>query len=118
MPCGGRRPVKASAGSRIQALNDAFRQTFEGGRVALSAAVAALPADIVAAALEAVRTFDRSDADNDPHGEHDLGSLDVAGERIVWKIDYYDCSLRWHSPDAGDASITTRVLTIMLASDY
>ena len=65
-----------------------------------------------------VRTFDRFDADNDRHGEHDLGSLDVAGERIVWKIDYYDCSLRWHSPDAGDASITTRVLTIMLASDY
>jgi hypothetical protein len=24
--------------------------------------------------------------DNDPHGEHDFGAFDHAGERIFWKI--------------------------------
>ena len=110
--------MKADARQSIQALNDAFRQSLEGGRVALSAAVAALPASIVAEVLEAVRTFDRFDADNDPHGEHDFGSLEIAGDRFFWKIDCYDHSIRWHSPDASDPAVTTLVLTIMLASDY
>ena len=110
--------MKADARQSIQALNDAFRQSYEGGRVALSAAVAALPANIVAEALVAVRTFDRFDADNDPHGEHDFGSLEIGSDRLFWKIDCYDHSLRWHSPDASDPAVTTRMLTIMLASDY
>lgn len=110
--------MKADARQSIQALNDAFRQSLEGGRVALSAAVGALKAAIVAEVIEAVRTFDRFDADNDPHGEHDFGLLDVGGECLCWKIHCYDHSLRWHSPDASDPAVTTRVLTIMRASDY
>lgn len=110
--------MKADSRHRIRALNDAFRQNLEGGRVALSSGVAALPAAVVTDIIEAVRSFDRFDADNDPHGEHDFGSLDVGGERLLWKIDCYDHSLRWYSPDAGDPAVTTRVLTVMLASDY
>ena len=86
----------------------------EGGHVALSAAVADLPAAAIAEVIEAVRAFERFDADNDPHGEHDFGSFDVGGERVFWKIDYYDRSLRGHSPDAADPAVTTRVLTIMI----
>ncbi len=112
------KPVKADARQSIQALNDAFRQSLEGGRVVLSAAVAALPANVVADVLKAVRTFDHFDVDNDPHGEHDFGSLEVGSDRFFWKIDCYDHSLRWHSPDASDPTVTTRVLTIMRASDY
>jgi len=36
----------------------------------------------------------------------------------MFKIDYYDRSLHAHSPDASDADVTSRVLTIMLASEY
>ena len=110
--------MRADSGNRIQALNDAFRQSLEGGRVALSAAVAALPPKVVADVLEPVRTFDRFGAGNDPHGEHDFGSLEIGSDRLFWKIDCYDHSLRWHSPDASDPAVTIRVLTIMLASDY
>ena len=37
---------------------------------------------------------------------------------IVWKIDDYDTGLQAASPDPSDPSVTTRVLTIMLASEY
>ncbi len=55
---------------------------------------------------------------NDPYGEGDFGALQVEGERILFKVDYYDRSLTGQSPDPADASITTRVLTIMLAEEY
>jgi hypothetical protein len=42
---------------------------------------------------------------------------DADGQRIFFKIDYRDRSLLVHSPDAADASVTQRVITIMLADD-
>jgi len=45
-------------------------------------------------------------------------ALQVEGERILFKISYYDRSLIGHSPDHADPSVTTRVLTIMLAEEY
>ena len=56
--------------------------------------------------------------DNDPHGEHDFGSFEMAGEKFFWKIDYFDLDLKFHSPDAANPDLTHRVLTIMLASEY
>ena len=62
--------------------------------------------------------FDRFDEDNDPYGEHDFGALEVEGERLFFKIDYYDHDLSAHSPDPADPSVTKRLLTIMLADEY
>ena len=72
----------------------------------------------VTSAVAAVRAFNDFNADNDPHGEHDMAFLDVEGERIFFKVDYYDCAMQYHSPDPADAGVTRRVLTIGLASDY
>ncbi len=99
-------------------LNDAFRRSFSGGRVMLTAGIAALPAPTRDAILAAVRGFDRFGPDNDRHGEHDFGALTVAGERVFWKIDAYDRSLAQASPDPSDPAITVRVLTLMLAEEY
>jgi len=72
----------------------------------------------VLAATSAVRAFDAFTGDNDPNGERDFGSFAICGERLFWKIDYYDQDLRYGSPDPADAAVTRRVLTIMLASEY
>jgi len=108
-----------TAAAQIRELNDAFRRggpTVRGWFV--TAGAQALGAETLPQAIEAVQAFDAFGADNDPHGEHDFGSLDVAGHSIFWKIDYYDLSLTWASEDPADPSKTRRVLTIMLASEY
>jgi hypothetical protein len=63
-------------------------------------------------------TFDAMTPDNDPHGERDLGAFEHNGQRIFWKIDYYDRTLTKGSEDASDPTQTVRVITIMLASEY
>ena len=109
--------MNASA-ERIRALNDAFRTSFVGGRVMLSAGVAALLSDVQAIALRRVVTFSTFTADNDPHGEHDFGNFEVGGRHYFWKIDYYDPDLEFGSEYPSAPEKTTLVLTIMFAEEY
>ena len=103
---------------RIRALNDAFRRSFAGGRVLLTIGVDALASDVKAMVIRKVATFDTFSEENDPHGEHDFGNFELAGRRLFWKIDYYGHDLQSGSPDPADPTVTTRVLTIMLADEY
>jgi hypothetical protein len=102
----------------IRTLNDRFRQSLRGGMLVMTAGVIALGQNRQLKILEAVAKFDTFDEDNDPHGEHDFGALEVEGERLFFKIDYYDQDLSAHSPDPADPSVTKRLLTIMLADEY
>ena len=102
----------------VAPLNDAFRRSFVGGRVVETAGVFALPEADRITLLLAVRRFDSLDSNNDPQGEHDFGAVEVSGRRCFWKIDAYDRDLSGHSPDPADPTVTTRVLTIMLAEEY
>ena len=105
---------------RIRDLNDAFRKTLDPalGSMMLTAGVNALPSDVRAMAIREVETFDAFTADNDPHGEHDFGSFDLAGHKFFFKLDYYDPRLEFGSDDPADPAKTTRVLTLMLAEEY
>ena len=105
-------------GGRIRELNDAFRKTFTGGQVLLTPGVNELPRDVRAMAIRKVATFDAFTPDNNPHGEHDFGSFDLAGHKLFWKIDYYALDMQGGAEDPADPKQTTRVLTIMLASEY
>lgn len=102
----------------VRDLNDTFRRSFTGGRVVVTAGMAALPEATRTALLAAVRGFEAFDADNDPHGEHDFGAVAVGDARCFWKIDAYDRDLRCASPDPADPTVTIRVLTAMLAEEY
>ena len=104
--------------ARICALNDQLRATGQGGQIVVTHGIAELSLEAKVAIFAAVQAFDCFTSDNDPYGEHDFGSLEVAGERVMFKIDYYDRAMAGHSPDAADPDLTTRVLTIMLASEY
>jgi len=103
---------------RIRGLNDAFRRSFTGGRVMTTAGVAAMTAELRAEVFERVRLFEAFTPENDPLGEHDFGSFESAGHKLFWKIDYYDAAMEFGSEEPADPSKTTRVLTIMLASEY
>ncbi len=103
---------------RIRALNDELRKTGAGGKTFLTSGLIAKGADFIAKATAAVRAFDAFTDDNDPWQEHDCATLDVDGEAVMFKIDYYDLDLEYGSPDPADPRLTRRVLTIMLASDY
>ena len=103
---------------RIRVLNDNFRSTFVGGRLLTTAGVAELPVDTKARLLLAVQSFNNFTKDNDPHHEHDFGSIELEGETYFWKMDYYDLDGRYASEDPSDPEQTTRVLTIMRASEY
>ena len=62
--------------------------------------------------------FEAFEAGDDPPGEHDFGALTVRGRRVLFKLDYYDTELAAGSPDPADPAVTTRVLTVMLASEH
>jgi len=50
--------------------------------------------------------------------ERDMAWFEIDGHRAMFKIDYYDESMEWASPDPTDASITIRVVTVMAPEDY
>jgi hypothetical protein len=101
---------------KVRELNDAFRQTLNGGRVVATASIAQHPH--FGAILNLVRTFSKFSEKNDPYEEHDFGVITFEGEQLFWKIDYYDHDLTNGSPDPSDPAITCRVITVMTASEY
>ena len=104
---------------KIRMLNDELRRNIGGtGRAVITPGVAALGARAVANIVTTIALFDDFHHANDPHQEHDFGSFEVHGEKIFFKIDYYDKSLSAHSPDPSDPAVTERVITIMLSSEY
>jgi hypothetical protein len=104
---------------QIARLNDLLRMTGCGGQVVVTQGIQSLVGSEIKALLTALAAFDDFDADSDPHGERDLGIFDFEGAEVLWKIDYYaDGDLLLGSDDPADASVTQRVLTIMLAEEY
>ncbi len=124
-------PNNASAARRrIRELNDAFRTKGPTWASALGLArpdqdgwyitdgVNGFGPLFALEAVGAVQRFANFNADNDPHGEHDFGAVEIAGQRVFFKIDYYDLELSYGSEDPANPDITRRVITIMLASEY
>ena len=104
-----------SAGT-IALLNDLARITLTDCRVVITQGIAALnDLDAIMAKVQAFNDFNER---NDPYGEHDFGAIEHDGQTVFWKIDYYDLDLSMHSPNPADATVTARVLTVMLAEEY
>ena len=76
--------------SDIATLNDKFRRSFINGEVLLSAGIAAMSSEDKANIISMVQNFNDFNEGNDPYKEHDFGAFDYKGNKIFWKIDYYD----------------------------
>jgi len=109
----GRGPAAARA-----RRSDELRRHLLGGAAVITPGIAALGPAFVARLVETIAAFDDFCHANEPHTEPDFGSFEVDGNHIFFKIDYYDKSMTYHSPDPADTRVTERVMTIMLASEY
>ena len=96
----------------IAKMNDEFRRSGRG--IVVTQGVQTL--ENLAALIDEIRRFKKFTENNDPYGEHDFGTVHWYGERVFWKIDYYDQALKY-----GEDPLSLgcrRVLTVMLASEY
>lgn len=67
-------------------LNDQFRRS--GFGVSLTCGVQSIRN--LPGLLQAIRKFDDFSEDSDPWKEHDFGKLIWSGDKVFWKIDYYN----------------------------
>lgn len=102
----------------IKILNDKFRKTLLGGKVMLTRGVFSKGQKAINEILDSVKMFNDFNHKNDPYSEHDYGSFEYEGQKIMWKIDYYDRDLRYYSNDPTDITKIIRVMTVMLAEEY
>ncbi len=102
----------------IRALNDKLRQNFSTGTALITAGAAALGVDTITRIIKTIAVYDDFCHANDPYEEHDFGEFEVDGHKLFFKIDYYDTSRCFHSPDPSDPAVTERVITIRLAEEY
>jgi hypothetical protein len=103
---------------RIRMLNDELRKHLLGGGAVITAGIAALGPEAVERLVKTIAVFDDFCHANDPHEEHDFGAFEFDGIGIFFKIDYYDKTLSFHSPNPADPSVTERVITILRADEY
>lgn len=106
--------VQNETSMKIAQLNDAARSN--AANYMATRGIMALDEVTISDIFVAVQDFSKFTEDNDPYGEHDFGSFTVAGNKVFWKIDYYQQDLSgWCDPLDPDCR---RVLTIMLAEEY
>ena len=111
------KPVNSQT-ARIRDLNDAFRTDLAEGKCIVSAGVSELGIPFATAAAAAARAYQDFTPDSDPDGEHDFGAFTMEEQRLIWRIDYYDPTLRYGSRDPSNPAQTKRVLTVMLEEEY
>jgi len=106
--------------AQTRALNDLLRTTFfaKHGLVVITSGVDALSIAVKQRIIERVKTFDAFTPDNDPHGEHDFGTIEEAGHAIYFKIDYYDRTMSFGSDEPWNPQKTLRVMTLLLSEEY
>ena len=105
--------------------NNRFRQQALLGnpghhRIMATVGIHALGAEAVQEILHAVLSFKEEDFREsfDPWGDRDMIVIEIDGQKIFGKIDTYDPSMEFMSPDPADDLVTVRVLTVMLPEEY
>ena len=102
-----------SSTARIRELNDAFRKTFAGGKMVMTANVAALPEMVKASALLKLAEFNDFTPEIDPHGEHDICSsiFQLVSPLLVFMVLAEIVHAGFQKRPIPRQSITTRKIT-------
>jgi hypothetical protein len=66
--------------------------------------------------LRNVRSYNNFTEKNDPYEAHDMGFFEWRGERVIWKIDYYNETLTCFEDPISDTC--KRIITVMIAKEY
>ncbi|MCP5004720.1 MAG: DUF3768 domain-containing protein [Planctomycetes bacterium] len=104
---------------KIAELNDLCRKSMGVTcQLVQTFGINALPEKDQSQIREKVELFNDFNEGDDPYGERDFGAIDHNGQKVFWKIDYYDPELKYGSDDPADPGKTARVITIMLANEY
>jgi len=102
----------------IARLNDMLRTKGVGGETFATPGVTNLSHSMRGRVLLAIAEFNDFDEGNNPHGEHDFGSVEIDDQKFFFKIDTYDPTYRFMSEDPTDIEKTRRVMTVMWADEY
>ena len=88
------------------------------GKLVMTAGIAAQSDEFRAALIGALIAFDSFNADSDPYGLHEMGVLEIEGERVWFKFDLYDENYEYGAETPTDPKRTRRVLTLLFPSEY
>ena len=116
----------AAAAAIIAKQNDTFRTNIlhgatpdtPPGKVVVTQGIEGRGAAFRIRVVRAVAAFDAFTEENDPHGEHDFGSVEIEGVKVWFKIDLYDADFAYGSPEPTDPEQTRRVLTVLLPEEW
>lgn len=118
-------PLQIERELKIKAIaeqNDYFRQQppeSEGfGRWLCSGSVNAQGLEFVLECFRAVKAYDVFTKENDPFGSHEMGFMEVQGQKVWWKIDLYNLAYDGGATMPTSLADTRRVLTVFFPSDH
>lgn len=104
--------------AKVAELNDLVRRDMKGGKWVRTQGVLASKYDGPALYAMVARFEDFTEANN-PHGERDMGVIQLADESIMWKIDVYsDAECLWGADEPWNPDASYRVLTLLLPEEY
>jgi len=120
-------PTEQQTAAIIAKQNDAFRTSImlslkpEGvppGKLVMTSGIAAQSDEFRTALIVELINFDAFDEDSDPYEMHEMGVLEIEGEKVWFKFDLYDENYEYGAEDPTDPKRTRRVLTLLLPSEY
>jgi hypothetical protein len=111
----------------IAEQNDKFRRNIFAqtvsddmpkGEIVMTEGIAAQSPEFKAEVFKRVMEYDKFDEEADLHDWHEMGVIEVAGEKVWFKIDLYDLNMEFGTEDPSNLDKTRRVLTILFPSEY
>jgi hypothetical protein len=82
------------------------------GNVVMTRSVSDMGPKFLVKCLYTLAHYDAFTKDNDPHGEHDSCTFEVNGQKVWFKIEYYNHDMSGGSEDPAHPAVTVRMGTL------